>query len=148
MCGRDNFMDREMHSQWPVFGFSKSTLPYWQRFYILIRPGTCSARAFFFNQTGKMLCQSIFSGVRESVAGMSNREIFAEFVLCQSIFVLCHRKCSAPPEHFPNVRPTFRNSIPWTCWELPNLLPCGRLRRRTFKCFCTAKIASTDSDLM
>ncbi len=46
MCGRDNFMDREMHSQWPVFGFSKSTLPYWQRFYILIRLGKCSARAF------------------------------------------------------------------------------------------------------
>jgi hypothetical protein len=28
---------------------------------------------------------------------------------------------------------TFRNA--WTFWELPNLLPYGRLRRRTFKCF-------------
>ena len=25
--------------------------------------------------------------------------------------------------------------LTWTFWELPNLLPCGRLRRRTFKCF-------------
>ena len=38
---------------------------------------------------------------------------------------------------------TFRNSLPWTFWELPNVLPCGRLRRRTFKSFSTAKTAST-----
>jgi ribosome assembly protein YihI (activator of Der GTPase) len=28
-----------------------------------------------------------------------------------------------------------RNSIPLTFWELPNLLPCGRLQRSTFKEF-------------
>jgi hypothetical protein len=32
---------------------------------------------------------------------------------------------------------TFGKSIPWTIWELSTLLPFGRLRRRTFKCFST-----------
>ena len=41
---------------------------------------------------------------------------------------------------------TFWNSIPWPFWEFPNLLPYGRLRRRTFKCFSTAKTASTTSN--
>jgi hypothetical protein len=42
---------------------------------------------------------------------------------------------------------TFRSSIPWTFWELPNLIPCGRLRRMTFKSFGkTASTVSTERD--
>ncbi len=37
----------------------------------------------------------------------------------------------------------FWEFIPWTFWELPNLLQCGRLLRMTFKSFFSSKTAST-----
>ena len=40
---------------------------------------------------------------------------------------------------------TFRSPIPWTFWKLPNLIPCGRLLRRTFKSFGISKTARTVS---
>ena len=44
------------------------------------------------------------------------------------------------PGGLPNEN--FWEFIPWTFWELPNLLQCGRLLRMTFKSFFSSKTAS------